>query len=56
MHTDEGEQAYYERAMDDLLDTQDVAAIDITGLPCVEVDFPADYESARRNVHPRMGK
>jgi choline kinase len=56
MHTDEGDQAYYERAMDDLLDTHDVAAIDVTGLPCVEIDFPADYENARRNVYPRMGR
>jgi choline kinase len=56
MHTEEGEQAYYERAMDELLDTQDVAAIDITGLPCVEIDFPSDYENARRNIYPRMGK
>lgn len=56
MHTDEGRDAYYERAIDTFLDEQAVHSVDVTGLPCIEIDFPEDYENARREVFSRFGR
>ncbi len=44
------EMKFFEHALDVMADKHDLAAVDISGLPCVEVDFPEDYEYAVREV------
>ncbi len=44
------EMKFFEHALDTMLDKRDMTAIDITGLPCVEIDFPEDYDYAVREV------
>ena len=31
-----------------------LTSVEVTGLPCVEIDFPEDYEVARRDIFPRF--
>lgn len=52
----EGPQAYYELAIENILEDQHAQAIDVTGLPCVEIDFPEDYQRARVEIFPRFAK
>lgn len=40
------ERKFFEYALDDLAKTETLTPVDITGLPCVEVDFKEDYEYA----------
>lgn len=44
------EMKFFEHALDVMVDKHDMFAVDITGLPCVEVDFPEDYEYAIQEV------
>lgn len=44
------EMRFFEHALDVLADKSRMFAVDITGLPCVEVDFPEDYEYAVNQV------
>ncbi|MCL6517142.1 phosphocholine cytidylyltransferase family protein [Alicyclobacillus sp.] len=44
------EMKFFEHALDVMPDKSGLTAVDITGLPCVEVDFPEDYEYAVREV------
>lgn len=44
------EMKFFEHALDVMQDKHDMFAVDITGLPCVEVDFPEDYEYAIQEV------
>jgi len=44
------EMKFFEHALDVMPDKHDMVAIDITGLPCVEVDFPEDYDYAVNEV------
>lgn len=44
------EMRFFEHALDQLQDKSNLFAVDITGLPCVEVDFPEDYEYAVSEV------
>lgn len=46
----ENEMKFFEYALDAMPDKHDMMAIDITGLPCVEVDFPEDYAYAIEEV------
>jgi len=48
--------APYEEALRDLLveDAELFGIEDVTGLPWIEIDFPADVERARREVLPRL--
>ena len=39
--------AYFERALDLLAADHPLHAIDVTDLPCIEIDFPADLQKAR---------
>jgi L-glutamine-phosphate cytidylyltransferase len=39
---------YFERALDAIVDRVDLQALDITGEPFVEIDFPEDLERARK--------
>ena len=52
----EGQQAYYELAIENILEDQHAQAVDVTGLPCVEIDFPEDYQRARVEIFPRFAK
>lgn len=44
------EMKFFEYALDAMIDKHDMYAVDITGIPCVEVDFPEDYEYAVQEV------
>ena len=53
--TEEGRKnAYYERALAGLTQSLSLTSVEVTGLPCVEIDFPEDYEVARRDIFPRF--
>jgi len=40
------EREYFEMALDHLAASYDLVPVDVTGIPCVEVDFVEDYEYA----------
>ncbi|MDQ0190000.1 phosphocholine cytidylyltransferase family protein [Alicyclobacillus cycloheptanicus] len=44
------EMQFFEYALDQMPDKTGLTTVDITGLPCVEVDFPEDYEYAVNQV------
>jgi choline kinase len=44
------EMKFFEYALDVMTDKTGMTAVDISGLPCVEVDFPEDYEYAVQTV------
>jgi len=46
--------AFFEYALDRILDEEDVRALDVTDLPCIEIDFPEDLERARAVIAPRI--
>ena len=46
--------AYFEAAMDQMLDDVAGHAVDVTELPSIEIDFLEDYERARREVITRF--
>lgn len=53
----EGERnAYFEAALDRIAGEFPLHAVDVTDLPCIEIDFVSDYEAARRNVLTRFGQ
>jgi len=41
-----GRNQYFEAAIDPLLSVAQVISCDVTDLPCIEIDFPEDYERA----------
>jgi choline kinase len=45
---------YFERAVDQLCATCNISAVDVTDLPCIEVDFPEDLDTARRILLSRL--
>jgi choline kinase len=45
---------YFERAVDRLCSEFPLTPVDITDLPCHEIDFPSDLEIARREIAPRL--
>lgn len=47
---------YFEFALDRVLREQEVCMLDVTDLPCVEVDFPEDLERARTEIAPRINR
>jgi choline kinase len=44
------EMKFFEHALDVMSDKTGMTSVNITGLPCVEVDFPEDYEYAVNTV------
>jgi choline kinase len=52
--TDEGKNAYFEEALNMILDDTEICAVDITDLPCIEIDFPQDLEIARSEIYPAI--
>jgi choline kinase len=45
---------YFERAVDQLCADWPIYAVNVSDLPCVEIDFPEDLDIARRKVAPRL--
>jgi len=45
---------YFERAVDQLCTACAISAVDVTDLPCIEVDFPEDLDIARRSILPHL--
>jgi choline kinase len=45
---------YFERAVDQFCKACPLGAVDVTDLPCLEIDFPADLETARTDILPRL--
>lgn len=53
----EQEQAvndYFERAVDRLCDDWSLTPVDVSDLPCIEIDFPEDLARARQEIIPRL--
>ncbi|SIS97148.1 phosphocholine cytidylyltransferase family protein [Alicyclobacillus vulcanalis] len=48
------EMQFFEYALDHMVDKSGLTAVDVTGLPCVEIDFPEDYAYAVESVVPRL--
>lgn len=46
--------AYYEEAINRLVRSVDVRAVDVSDLPVMEIDFPEDLDLARSAVYPRF--
>lgn len=51
-----GQNAYFEAGLDLILAEHAVHMVDVTDLPCIEIDFPEDYEAARRRILPRFAR
>ena len=45
---------YFERAVDRLCADWTLAPVDVSDLPCIEIDFPDDLHRARHEVAPRL--
>lgn len=45
---------YFEAALAKMTETWPMHAVDVTDLPCIEIDFPEDYEAARTKVMARI--
>jgi choline kinase len=45
---------YFERALDHVCDAHELATVDVSDLPCVEIDFPEDLDHARKQVGPGL--
>lgn len=53
----EQEQAvndYFERAVDRLCDDWSLAPVDVSDLPCIEIDFPEDLARAQNKIAPQL--
>ncbi len=48
--------AYFEAALARMTEKHPMHAVDVSDLPCIEIDFPEDYETARAQVIKRFGK
>jgi choline kinase len=46
--------AYFEDALDSLCPASPLTIVDVTDLPCCEIDFPVDLEHARREIAPHL--
>jgi choline kinase len=45
---------YFEAALHDMASEHALSVVDVTDLPCIEIDFPEDYEKARKAVLSRF--
>jgi choline kinase len=48
-------QAYFEAALDSLAAQHPLHMVDVSDCPSIEIDFPADYERACRDIVTRFG-
>ncbi len=47
-------QAYFEAALARMAERHPLHAVDVSQMPCIEIDFPEDYEAARTAILRRM--
>ncbi|MGC6415505.1 MAG: sugar phosphate nucleotidyltransferase [Bradymonadia bacterium] len=47
---------YFEAALARMAEKHPLQLVDVTDMPCVEIDFPEDYELARTSVLSRFGQ
>ena len=45
---------YFERAVDRLCDDWPLTPVDVSDLPCIEIDFPEDLQRARDDIVPQL--
>ncbi len=45
---------YFERAVDRLCDAWPLAPVDVSDLPCIEIDFPEDLARAQQEIVPQL--
>ena len=45
---------YFERAVDRLCDDWPLTPVDVSDLPCIEIDFPEDLTKARQDIRHRL--
>ena len=45
---------FFEFALNKILDDHDFQMIDVSDLPCIEIDFPEDLEIARNKIMPQI--
>ncbi|HSW45156.1 MAG TPA: phosphocholine cytidylyltransferase family protein [Phycisphaerae bacterium] len=45
---------YFERAVDRLCGDWSLIPVDVSDLPCIEIDFPADLDRAKREISPLL--
>jgi choline kinase len=45
---------YYEEALNRVAQCTDIHAVDVSGLPVIEIDFPEDLDAARSRVYPQL--
>lgn len=45
---------YFEAALDAIAAEHPLHAVDVSEFPCIEIDFPEDYEAAKRSVLTRF--
>ncbi|MEI6127986.1 MAG: phosphocholine cytidylyltransferase family protein, partial [Pseudomonadota bacterium] len=49
-----GRNEYFEAALENLTTKAPLAALDVTDLPCIEIDFPEDLQQARMHILPEL--
>ena len=54
VETDSIVNDYFERAVDRLCPDWALCPVDISDLPCIEIDFPDDLQRARHDIAPRL--
>ncbi len=47
---------FFEKAVEDILDTDTFYPLDVTHIPNIEIDFPEDLKEARQTVYPGIVK
>jgi choline kinase len=47
---------FFEKAVEDILDTDTFYPLDVTHIPNIEIDFPEDLQEARQTVYPGIVK
>jgi len=54
--TQRGKNAYFEDALHHITQEHFLSCVDVTDLPCIEIDFPGDLVEARENKLPEIKK
>lgn len=53
-HAPEHRNAYFEAALDMIAAEAEQSVVDVTDIPCIEIDFPEDYDRARTQIAERL--
>ena len=49
-------QAFFELALQNMADLVELFEVDVSDVPCIEIDFPEDLETARNVIYPQMSE